>query len=247
MAIQTINIGNIVNDGLGDDLRTAFQKVNANFTDLNARALVTNSSNVGASGVGIFKTKNVDVFEFKKLVGGTNVTIVDQTDTVQINSPLQQTFGSVIVGNGTDNIEATVANDTFGIKGGTNVTVSLDGRYVKIDAFSQAARLFDDPNPTLNGDLVLNGRAIQGAGSFNGDLTLRTVNGSGIGNLIGNVTGLVHGVDIRDIVENPKLFDFGNINSTIETVFQLILFTTDLELGTITGGSPLVLDFGTIN
>ncbi len=34
MAIQTINLGNVVNDGLGDDLRTAFQKVNANFTEL---------------------------------------------------------------------------------------------------------------------------------------------------------------------------------------------------------------------
>ena len=34
MAIQTINIGNIVNDKLGDDLRTAFQKVNANFSAL---------------------------------------------------------------------------------------------------------------------------------------------------------------------------------------------------------------------
>ena len=29
MAIQTINIGNQVNDGLGDDLRSAFQEVNA--------------------------------------------------------------------------------------------------------------------------------------------------------------------------------------------------------------------------
>ena len=27
MTIQTINIGNVVNDGLGDDLRTAFEKV----------------------------------------------------------------------------------------------------------------------------------------------------------------------------------------------------------------------------
>jgi hypothetical protein len=41
MAIQTINIGNVVNDGLGDDLRTAFQKVNANFTALDAELSVT--------------------------------------------------------------------------------------------------------------------------------------------------------------------------------------------------------------
>jgi hypothetical protein len=56
MTIQTINIGNVVNDGLGDDLRTAFQKVNANFTDLSAQLTIT-ATNVGAVGVGVFKEK----------------------------------------------------------------------------------------------------------------------------------------------------------------------------------------------
>ena len=36
MTVQNINIGNQVNDGLGDDLRTAFEKVNANFISLGA-------------------------------------------------------------------------------------------------------------------------------------------------------------------------------------------------------------------
>ena len=47
--IQTINIGNLVNDGLGDDLRTAFQKVNANFTSLNGELSIT-GSNLGSVG-----------------------------------------------------------------------------------------------------------------------------------------------------------------------------------------------------
>lgn len=34
MAIQTINLGTYANDGTGDDLRTAFQKVNANLVEL---------------------------------------------------------------------------------------------------------------------------------------------------------------------------------------------------------------------
>ena len=33
MAIQTVNIGAIVNDGTGDPLRTAYSKLNDNFTD----------------------------------------------------------------------------------------------------------------------------------------------------------------------------------------------------------------------
>ena len=36
MALDSINIGNIPNDGTGDDLRTAFEKINNNFIALNA-------------------------------------------------------------------------------------------------------------------------------------------------------------------------------------------------------------------
>ena len=37
MTIQNINIGNIANDGTGDDLREAFRKVNENFDELDLR------------------------------------------------------------------------------------------------------------------------------------------------------------------------------------------------------------------
>ena len=67
MPLQQINLGNQVNDGLGDDLRTAFQKVNANFATL-GDSLTTTASNVGATGFGIFKRKNGPDLEFKKLV-----------------------------------------------------------------------------------------------------------------------------------------------------------------------------------
>ena len=34
MAQQTINVGNVANDGQGDPIRTAFEKTNSNFTEL---------------------------------------------------------------------------------------------------------------------------------------------------------------------------------------------------------------------
>ena len=34
MAQQTINVGNVANDGQGDPVRTAFEKTNSNFTEL---------------------------------------------------------------------------------------------------------------------------------------------------------------------------------------------------------------------
>jgi len=70
--IQTINVGNLVNDGLGDDLRTAFLKVNANFASLNSE-LTTTASNIGTTGVGIFKEKVGADLQFKKLVAGTKM------------------------------------------------------------------------------------------------------------------------------------------------------------------------------
>lgn len=41
MAKQTINIGTVANDKTGDQLRTAFTKTNANFTELYAYPLTS--------------------------------------------------------------------------------------------------------------------------------------------------------------------------------------------------------------
>jgi hypothetical protein len=91
MTVQTINIGNVVNDGLGDDLRTAFQKVNANFSSLAAETTVT-GSNVGTSGVGVYKDKVGSVLEFKKLVAGTKMQLIDATNGVEINNTAPDAF-----------------------------------------------------------------------------------------------------------------------------------------------------------
>ena len=51
MTIDTINLGNYSNDGTGDDLRTAFSKVNSAFETLNT--FITNNAgiiNPGSSG-----------------------------------------------------------------------------------------------------------------------------------------------------------------------------------------------------
>lgn len=85
MAIQTINVGNVVNDGLGDDLRSAFRKVNNNFSELNSSLAVT-AENIGGVGVGLFKQKNNNKLEFKNLTAGTGVTVEDFPNTVRISS-----------------------------------------------------------------------------------------------------------------------------------------------------------------
>jgi hypothetical protein len=91
MTIQTINIGNVVNDGLGDDLRSAFQKVNANFADLSTQLTIT-ATNVGATGVGVFKEKVGADLRFKKLVSGTKMLLNENTDTVTVNNTAPDAF-----------------------------------------------------------------------------------------------------------------------------------------------------------
>ena len=59
MAQQTINIGTTANDGTGDPLRTAFDKVNDNFTELyNDDAGDVDSVN-GQSGTIVLDTDDI--------------------------------------------------------------------------------------------------------------------------------------------------------------------------------------------
>jgi len=86
MSIQTINLGTYANDGTGDDLRTAFQKVNANFTQLFAEAAVINGTNLGA-GAGIFKDKAGVNLEFKSLTStDTSVVFTSSENTVNLSA-----------------------------------------------------------------------------------------------------------------------------------------------------------------
>ena len=88
MPIQTINLGNYANDGTGDDLRTAFLKVNANFELVGGTLGIINGENVG-SGTGVFKRRDNDnlTLEFKSLTsedGSIEITSTD--DAVNLKS-----------------------------------------------------------------------------------------------------------------------------------------------------------------
>ena len=117
MPIQTINIGNYANDGLGDDLRTAFEKVNANFNLLNTTD-TTAAANVG-TGSGIFAQKSGTTLQFKSLKSGSNITLSSDGTSITINgsgnlsSETSPSLGGNLNMNGNNiigggNIEATI-------------------------------------------------------------------------------------------------------------------------------------------
>jgi hypothetical protein len=126
--IQKINLGNIVNDGLGDDLRTAFQKVNANFTELNS-ALTITASNLGAAGEEVFKQKLGTNLEFRKLIAGNKIQLTGTPDSIIVSSTTANGFTRI-----STNLGQVLADDhqLITMEGDADVSVTAVGPVIKI-------------------------------------------------------------------------------------------------------------------
>ncbi len=168
MAIQSINLGTYANDKTGDDLRTAFKKVNDNFQELDVIVAV-NGANLG-TGIGTFANKSDDpgtgnLLNFRSLAVNSNLTISLSNNTITIGT--QPTITANIVGNVTGN----VTGNSNGIHTG-NVTGNVTG------------------NLTGNSSGTHTGLVI---GNVTGNLTGDTF-GLHTGNVIGNASTVTNGV-----------------------------------------------------
>ena len=83
MSRLNINIGTTANDRTGDPLRTAFEKVNANFSSL-AEELTITVGNATTSGESLFKQKTGATLEFKTLSAGSKISLTSINDTIFI-------------------------------------------------------------------------------------------------------------------------------------------------------------------
>ena len=83
--LQQINLGSYPNDGTGDDLRTAFTKVNTNFQTLFSEGAVVGGTNKGL-GTSIFIGKNTTNLnlEFKTLISDSSMVIAHDSNTIQL-------------------------------------------------------------------------------------------------------------------------------------------------------------------
>ena len=81
ITVQQINLGSYPNDGTGDDLRTAFEKVNSNFNLLFSESNVTTGINLGG-GTGILFQKNLSTLnlEFKTLTSLDNSVVLNSNN-----------------------------------------------------------------------------------------------------------------------------------------------------------------------
>lgn len=128
MAIQTINLGSYANDGTGDDLRTAFQKVNNNFNYITSEGAILNGANLG-NGASIFAQKNDTTLnlEFKSLTSLDNsVTITANSNIInlQSNTKLQTDPTPTLNNNLNLNGHYTYGGDTHNTVYGYDVNLS---------------------------------------------------------------------------------------------------------------------------
>jgi len=151
MAQLPINLGTYANDGTGDDLRTAFTKVNANFLDLYTNFGQLNAANLGP-GTGLFLIDTNNVLQFKSLTSTSNsVTITNTANTVNLESVItvQRDTAPVLGGNLTLNGHNIIGSGDF-----QSTVWGIDVRTLNTQVQTALATSFGDQgtftNPTLN-------------------------------------------------------------------------------------------------
>ena len=229
MTVSTINIGNIANDGTGDDLREAFIKVNNNFLELEARnPEQTTASNqfADASGTaGIFKEKDGFNLKFKNITAGNNITLTTDDNQITIDTTgivsIQYTADAGV-------INPLGATDLFKFTGtgGASATLGVQNNVKQLVIDS---RLANESNPTLNGTLNANNNAITGVSTIQ----------------VSNIDSLIKGQDISDL-DSLIGFNFGTFNGGITNWIEYFESINPVNLGTITAPTALNIDLGSI-
>lgn len=240
MAVQTINIGNIANDGTGDDLRVAFAKVNSNFTELDQRIVVqADGQNLGL-GEGIFYVKDSNTLQFKSLVAGNNVTLTSTANEITINAP--DPIKTIQFDAGVGSFTLT-ASGGLNLIGGQNIDTTITDNTVTFDIDGENL-VEQDTSPTLGGVLNANNFDVNSVNT----LTVNTINANTL-ITAPNYVGNVHGIDLRFYEQalGGTLFgaDFGGIITEATTGIELLLATASIDYGSFTAPAGLNSDYGT--
>jgi hypothetical protein len=156
--IDSIELGSYANDGTGDDLRTAFIRVNNNFALLDAEAAINGGVNLG-SGIGIYKSKVSTNLEFKSLTSvDTSVTITPTATTIDLlaktkllNDPAP-TLGANLTLNGRNivgigDVQTTVWGiDIINLNSALAMLIESSNLTIDLGSYGQPAGYDTEPN-----------------------------------------------------------------------------------------------------
>ena len=233
MAGQRINVGNIANDGTGDDLRQAFVKVNNNFDELDQRVVPQNNAANLGTGTGVFYTKEGSVLNFRSLIAGDNMSLTSDGTSITITNN-----GAITVRTDGNTLNLSGAGRQFGINGGQNIDTSLSGNNINV-AINATDLIFQDKNPALGAALSANSFNINDVDTLNAT----TVNATSI---TGDLIGTINGVDVEALNNTVNGVDYGLLSDNITTSIQLLFRSISVDYGSFTTPSDLVSDYGSI-
>jgi len=225
MANSVINIGQLANDGTGDDLREAFIKVNNNFTELYARSPEsTTAINLvadDATTAGLFAQKSSQELQFKSLKAGPNVSLSTSNNQITITS---SGIVSILFTTDAGSVGPINASGVARFLGTGGVATTGSGTDVTIDS-----KLERETSPKLTTTLNLNNQNITNGGTITAT----------------NFDGLVRGKNVAD-VDSVVGFDFGGIQGGISNIIEWLEADNSVDLGTITSASSKNVDLGSI-
>ena len=200
MTQQVIDIGNVANDGQGDPLRTAFQKTNANFTELYNIGGITGIAN-GTSNIAIVEDSTVSISAANVanvfVVSGTGATNQGLLLSNTISATGNVTVGGFYFGNGsqlTGVISSAPAALITGTTLSSNVTTSTLTSVGVLTNLSVAGNV-------IGGNLRTSGE-LSASGNING----QNINTGGAVAATGNITG-------GNVNTAGQISVTGNINS----------------------------------
>ena len=275
MAIQTINLGTYANDGTGDDLRTAFEKVRANFIELYSTVFGANvGENPPISGVeqGELWWSTVE----GKLYIYYGTAWIDATPV-----PPQILYDISATGTtGGANIHLNGSNDDTDdvkIASSTNITVTrTDANTITLSSTSYTGNVTG--NLTGNADTVTNG--VYTNISYADPTWITSLSGSKVsGNISGNAGTVTNGVyttssitalsDVNTVTSPPTLgqalvwngtnwvpgsvaaetgnnnFEFGGFTKVFTNPISYLLDKTGIDMGTFSSPAEESIDLGT--
>ena len=233
MTISRINVGNIANDGTGDELRQAFVKVNNNFDELDLRVVPQNTATNLGTGTGVFYTKEGAELSFRSLVAGDNMSLVADGTSITITNT-----GSITLRTDGDTLSLSGAGRQFGVNGGQSITTSLSGNNINV-ALDTTDLISLDTNPSLGAALDANSFNINNVGILSATtVSAATINGA--------LTGTVDGLSVTTINDTLNSADYGNLSDNVTSSLELLFRATIFNYGTITTPTSLKSDYGSI-
>ena len=211
MAIQTINIGTYANDGTGEDLRSAFNKINENFQELDL-IVASDGSNIGTTGIGVFAGKVDDsgnigeLMQFRKIAGSSNISVNVVNNSIEISAPnsINQLVEDI-----DPHLGGNLILNNFSIQGTGNINIATG----HVNAPTMASTFTGPLTGNVTGNLT---------GNVTGDTT-----GLHTGDVEGNVTGNLTGLHTGDVVGNVTGNLTGNVTGNV----------TGTLIGTFTGNA----------